>query len=55
MAEDPFGLGVPPMAMVYTSIKSVEEIKMDHALLYVYKYNIMLYSMYAWHYLMPSA
>ena len=29
MTEDPFGSGIPPMAVVCTSVKSVEEFKMD--------------------------
>ena len=37
MAEDPFGPGVPPMAVVCTSVKGVEEFKMDLALQYQYK------------------
>ncbi|KAL5516344.1 hypothetical protein EMCRGX_G001639 [Ephydatia muelleri] len=32
MAEDPFGPGVAPMAAVCISTKSVENLKMDHAL-----------------------
>eukprot|EP00731_Ephydatia_muelleri_P019608 Em0012g433a len=37
MTEDPFGPGVPPMAVVCTSVKSVEEFKMDFALHYAYE------------------
>ncbi|KAL5488974.1 hypothetical protein EMCRGX_G018008 [Ephydatia muelleri] len=37
MTEDPFGPGVPPMAVVCTSVKSVEEFKIDFALHYAYE------------------
>ena len=37
IAEDPFGPGVPPKAVVYSSIKSNDKFKMDIALQYSYE------------------